>query len=207
MIKRKMLLFIATTMILNTFSSFAGQWINNGYWYYLDDNGNYLKNQWVGNYYLGADGVMMTNSWTPDGYYVGADGAWTGQSGTNNNSQNGQNLSGVKDPLGIYVEDDGLTMVYDENGPLLGYVKISTNEHNTYDVLITESYKGAPDGTVSSIYANVPFYLTSEYKGSISTHAMLFDGYDTITVVDEYQNVTVYHRITDDIKNHINYNK
>ena len=27
-------------------------------------------------YYLGADGVMMTNATTPDGYRVGADGAW-----------------------------------------------------------------------------------------------------------------------------------
>ena len=25
---------------------------------------------------LGADGVMMTNATTPDGYRVGADGAW-----------------------------------------------------------------------------------------------------------------------------------
>ena len=27
-------------------------------------------------YYLGQDGVMLTNTTTPDGYKVGADGAW-----------------------------------------------------------------------------------------------------------------------------------
>ncbi len=73
-------LLLAVAVTMNPFSCIAGQWINySGNWYYLDDNGNYLNNQWVGNYYLGSNGVMMTNSWTPDGYYVGADGAWNGQ--------------------------------------------------------------------------------------------------------------------------------
>lgn len=188
--KRLTSIFLAVAMTLNAFSSFAGQWINNGNWYYLDDNG-----------------VMMTNSWTPDGYYVGADGAWTGQSTNDNNSQNSQSVSGIKDPVGIYVEDDGVTMVYDENGPLIGYVEIAKNEYGTYDVDIVESYKGAPYGTVDSIYANIPFYLVSEYKGYISTHTLLFDGYDTISVAcEEDQKMTVYHRINDDIRNHINYN-
>lgn len=188
--KRLTSIFLAVAMTLNAFSSFAGQWINNGNWYYLDDNG-----------------VMMTNSWTPDGYYVGADGAWTGQSTNDNNSQNSQSVSGIKDPVGIYVEDDGVTMVYDENGPLIGYVEIAKNEYGTYDVDIVESYKGAPYGTVDSIYANIPFYLVSEYKGYISTHTLLFDGYDTISVAcGEDQKMTVYHRINDDIRNHINYN-
>ena len=32
---------------------------------------------WVGGtYYLGADGKMLVNTRTPDGYFVGADGAW-----------------------------------------------------------------------------------------------------------------------------------
>ncbi len=92
--KRITSILLALTLTISSFSSFAGQWMNsNGNWYYLDDNGNYLKSQWVGNYYLGADGVMMTNSWTPDGYYVGADGAWTGQSANNNTQATTQNSS------------------------------------------------------------------------------------------------------------------
>ena len=59
---------------------FYSGWVKcQGYWYHLDTNGHSLINQWVGNYYLGSDGAMITNSWTPDGYYVGADGAWDGQ--------------------------------------------------------------------------------------------------------------------------------
>ena len=52
-------------------------WIKyNGNYYYMNANGLMTKNAWVGDYYLGADGVMKTNAFTPDGYYVGADGAY-----------------------------------------------------------------------------------------------------------------------------------
>lgn len=27
-------------------------------------------------YYLSGSGAMLTNAWAPDGYHVGADGAW-----------------------------------------------------------------------------------------------------------------------------------
>jgi len=48
-------------------------------WVYCTDSGAVAKNQWVGNYYVGADGVMLTDDWTPDGYEVGPDGAKTGK--------------------------------------------------------------------------------------------------------------------------------
>lgn len=47
-----------------------------GSWYYLQDSGAMAANCWVGNYYLGSSGAMLTNTVTPDGYHVGADGAW-----------------------------------------------------------------------------------------------------------------------------------
>lgn len=52
-----------------------------GKWYYLRSNGAMAKNYWEEGqdgawYYLGADGAMMINTTTPDGYRVGADGAW-----------------------------------------------------------------------------------------------------------------------------------
>ncbi len=69
---------IAALMISGSaMTAMAGQWISNGVaWCYLQDNGTFATNKWVGNYYLGANGIMLTNSWTPDGYYVGADGKW-----------------------------------------------------------------------------------------------------------------------------------
>ena len=52
-------------------------WVkHNGNYYYMDANGLMKKNAWVGSYYLGSDGVMKTNTFTPDGYYVGSDGAY-----------------------------------------------------------------------------------------------------------------------------------
>ena len=52
-------------------------WVkHNGNYYYMDANGLMKKNAWAGSYYLGSDGVMKTNTFTPDGYYVGSDGAY-----------------------------------------------------------------------------------------------------------------------------------
>ena len=53
-----------------------------GKWYFLRSNGVMAKNQWeqveqTGRWcYLGADGVMLTNTTTPDGFKVDASGAW-----------------------------------------------------------------------------------------------------------------------------------
>jgi glucan-binding YG repeat protein len=53
-------------------------WVKvNGKYYYMNATGTVTKNAWVGSYYLGSDGVMLTNTYTPDGYYVGSDGLWT----------------------------------------------------------------------------------------------------------------------------------
>ena len=46
-------------------------------WYLYDNQGNLVKNAWSGNYWLGSDGKMVTNSWVDGGkYYVGSDGKW-----------------------------------------------------------------------------------------------------------------------------------
>ena len=44
--------------------------------YFFNASGVMVKDNWQGAYYLGKDGVMLTNAFTPDGYYVGADGAY-----------------------------------------------------------------------------------------------------------------------------------
>ena len=54
------------------------QYIDN-YWYYFNESGYmvtgwvYWNNKW---YYCSDSGAMLANTTTPDGYYVGADGAW-----------------------------------------------------------------------------------------------------------------------------------
>ena len=56
---------------------YRNRWIKyEGKYYYTNGAGLIVKNAWIGAYYLGSDGVMYTNTFTPDGYYVGADGAY-----------------------------------------------------------------------------------------------------------------------------------
>ncbi len=49
-------------------------------WYYFHSSGELAVNTWVKTgdawFYVGADGAMLKNTTTPDGYPVGADGAW-----------------------------------------------------------------------------------------------------------------------------------
>ena len=41
-------------------------------WYYYNAQGNQVKNTWVGSYWLGSDGKMVTSGWVDGGkYYVG----------------------------------------------------------------------------------------------------------------------------------------
>jgi|GEM_PF-1437847 hypothetical protein len=61
-------------------------------WYYFSEKGVLAINTWVDDTYVDYSGKMLTNTTTPDGYYVGADGRWvqsnnTGTS-TSSNSAN-----------------------------------------------------------------------------------------------------------------------
>lgn len=96
--KKRILAMAAVLSLGMSFTSFAAQWQQNatgwwwqnddgsypvstwkeinGKWYYFDAAGYMAANRWEGNYYLGADGAMLTDTTTPDGYVVGTDGAW-----------------------------------------------------------------------------------------------------------------------------------
>ncbi|OON85728.1 hypothetical protein BXO88_10740 [Oribacterium sp. C9] len=112
-----------------------------------------------------------------------------------------------KEPEGTYVPAEGVYMVYDDpNGPIINYVDISKFENGNYEVYIGESYKGAPVDTVSSIIPFTPCTIVGEYKGGLTIRYLLFDGFDTVYVSDEFGNIMgTYFRIYDDVRNHINY--
>ena len=91
--KRKKLVTVATAIcsLLMSSTVFAGTWQtgtgeNQGKWWYDNGNGSYTSNgwQWIdGNndgtaecYYFDNNGWLLTNTTTPDGYSVNADGAW-----------------------------------------------------------------------------------------------------------------------------------
>ena len=77
-----LLTVLATPFVIGEVSSNEVQaaqgWVRSGStWYHYKTNGSLTRNAWVGNYWLGADGKMATNSWVDNNkYYVGANGAW-----------------------------------------------------------------------------------------------------------------------------------
>ena len=73
---------LATPIAVNAVASNDAQaaqgWVKSGNaWYLYNQNGTLVRNTWAGNYWLGADGRMVTNAWVDGGrYYVGTDGSW-----------------------------------------------------------------------------------------------------------------------------------
>ena len=57
-------------------------------WFYYNTDGTLARNKWAGNYWLGADGKMATNSWVDNGrYYVGANGVWVKDASRDKNTR------------------------------------------------------------------------------------------------------------------------
>ena len=122
---RKMVLRTAAAAAVLTaamgFTAFAGQWEQNETgWWWQNDDGSYPAScwQWLdGNqdgqaecYYFDANGYMLADTTTPDGYEVDANGAWiengqvkTQSAGTASGQENqGQTASYADDYSGSY---------------------------------------------------------------------------------------------------------
>lgn len=72
---------VAGLSVISATTAFAGQWKQDETgWWWQEDNGSYPTNSWKeinGKwYYFDGVGYMLENTTTPDGYKVGADGAW-----------------------------------------------------------------------------------------------------------------------------------
>ena len=69
---------IAVNVVAGSDVLAAQGWVKSGNtWYFYNQNGTLARNTWAGNYWLGADGKMATNSWVDGGrYYVGSNGLW-----------------------------------------------------------------------------------------------------------------------------------
>ena len=78
-----------TQEIVDSFNAGVSEEPNTGEWYFdggrwkvLLADGTFLRNAWYQSpesdlwYYMGDDGYMLTDTITPDGYYVDADGVW-----------------------------------------------------------------------------------------------------------------------------------
>ncbi len=85
--ERKILVLLGLFLsIFFLFSAYAGEWktAENGRWWYQNDDGSYPQNTWQlideKYYYFDAEGYLLVNTTTPDGYWVGPDGALVSKS-------------------------------------------------------------------------------------------------------------------------------
>lgn len=118
-----MSLFISAVLTLSTASiSFAAGWTSDSVgWWYDNGDGSYKLNEWFADsngkyYYFGPDGYMLHDTTTPDGYQVGADGAWI-QGGASQQSGSMFSISGrgdyvtgtytISEPARVHVENSG----------------------------------------------------------------------------------------------------
>ena len=69
---------IAVNTVAGTEVHAAQGWVQSGSsWFFFNNQGQLVRNAWEGNYWLGADGKMVTDAWVDNGrYYVGSNGAW-----------------------------------------------------------------------------------------------------------------------------------
>ena len=90
-------------------------WVKSGSDWYYYENGTLARNKWAGNYWLGTDGKMVTNSWVDNNrYYVGSNGAWV------KNAGQGVIYSAYYKVTALYIP------VYDASGRILSHVSKDT---------------------------------------------------------------------------------
>ena len=70
------------TYFLNSSGAMRTGWIKDGSaWRYANKSGAMQTSKWIGNYYVDANGTMLTNQWVKTNgkeYYVNKSGKWTG---------------------------------------------------------------------------------------------------------------------------------
>ncbi len=80
--KIKIALLAALGSIVFSAPILAGSWVYaDAGWRYQNDDGSYKKNEWYTQedkraFYFGADGYLLKDTTTPDGYHVRGDGSW-----------------------------------------------------------------------------------------------------------------------------------
>ncbi len=72
--------FVVFSMAVTPMTAFAGWEAAGNTYRYRNEDGTYAVSKWIDDggtyYYLDAAGYMAKSTTTPDGYLVGADGAW-----------------------------------------------------------------------------------------------------------------------------------
>ena len=203
MMKKKFMTLALTAAMAASMgmTAFAGQWVQNTTgWWWQEDNGSYPVSQWKwldGNkdgiyecYAFDSNGYIYTNTTTPDGYTVNADGAWTignsvqlkyqkdmdSQNNSGNASDNNQSTS--SDDSTVYTNEDmvGTFMTNDENRE--DYFELMVGVGDSIAAFYYDN-----DGD-THIY-NFAKSSDTKYRDSSNSRNMTIVDYDTIIVNDK----------------------
>lgn len=185
--KKKLMTAALTAAMAMTMgiTAFAGEWEQDETgWWWNEDNGSYPVSEWRwldGNedgiyecYYFGADGYMLADTTTPDGYTVNIDGAWTVDGGVQlqyGDSTSSDDLLEYDDEYyyeswdrtGIYMSEKGdyleigigagdslAAMYYDEDGDFQAIYSFSRINDTEYkDTVRSRTIKFLEDGSIS----------------------------------------------------------
>ena len=134
----------------------TNQWVRaDGDWHYCTNSGAVARNQWLeGKYYVGDDGVMLTNTWTPDGYWVNELGEWDPSKSSGQQSASCQQSSGIPSE---YYTIDGYYDNRDQAGYYDDYRVDAWVELNPADAYLATLNFGlyTPTSTGYSLYDSV----------------------------------------------------
>ncbi len=137
-----------------------------GDYYYFEGSGAMAVSKWVGDYYLGEDGIMLTNTTTPDGYYVDKDGKWQTDKWVESNGRWWYSYKEGGYPADKFEEIEGITYYFDADGYMV----------TGWQVIDGEDYyfEGSGAMAVSKWVGN--YYLGEDGKMLRSTRTP--DGYE-----------------------------
>ena len=151
---------------IKNYSNKSGWQKESGSWYYYK-NGSVVRNAWAGNYWLGADGRMATNSWVDNNrYYVGNNGAWVkGADRTASKSENATNTSysGYYKVTSLYIP------VYDANGRILSHV--------SKDTILFRDNRATANGRIPVQVAGITGYVNSGQVAAVNSSTTFIPDY------------------------------
>ena len=152
---------------IKNYSNKSGWQKESSSWYYYK-NGSVVRNAWAGNYWLGADGRMATNSWVDNNrYYVGNNGAWVkGAERTASKSENSTNstvYSGYYKVTSLYIP------VYDANGRILSHV--------SRDTILFRDNRATANGRIPVQVAGITGYVNSGQVAAVNSSTTFIPDY------------------------------
>lgn len=158
--KAKILLAVLTLSVAMSFTSLAAEWKQDTIgWWYQNDDGSYLLNQWQTidgkMYFFGADGYMLFNTVTPDGYFVGIDGIWDGQPAKTSNNILQTTTVETKSTTSTATAPSGISLSLYE-----GYTIIVNTNSKKYHVPTCNSVLDISQGNLG--YCSDASYLDSQ---------------------------------------------